>query len=99
MRAIMMALAALALAACNQPVVEAPDQIFHGGTIYTGIDGLPPVEAVSVKAGRIIATGKSADLLKTAGETTEKINLAGVFLYPGFTDSHVHLYGVGERES
>ena len=33
MRLIVAAMAALALAACNQPVVVAPDQIFHGGTI------------------------------------------------------------------
>ena len=98
MRLILAAVCALALVGCNQPVVEAPDQIFHGGTIYTGLDSLPPVEAVSVKGGRIVATGTSADLLKTAGEKTEKIDLAGVFLYPGFTDAHAHLYGIGERE-
>ena len=99
MRLFVAAMAALAVSACNQPVVAAPDQIFHGGTIYTGLDGLKPVEAVSVKGGRIVATGTSSDLLKTAGETTEKIDLAGVFLYPGFTDAHAHLYGIGERES
>ena len=37
MRLILAAVCALALAGCNQPVVEAPDQIFHGGTIYTGL--------------------------------------------------------------
>ena len=90
-------LAALALAAC-QPAAEAPDAIFHGGTIYTGVDGAPTVEAVSVKDGRILKTGTSADLLKTANEATQKIDLAGAFLYPGFTDAHAHLFGIGERE-
>jgi predicted amidohydrolase YtcJ len=88
--------AALALAAC-QPA-EAPDAIYHGGTIYTGVDGAPTVEAVSVKDGRILKTGNSADLLKTANEATQKIDLAGAFLYPGFTDAHAHLFGIGERE-
>ena len=99
MRKIVAAVAALALAACNQQVVEAPDLILHGGTIYTGLDNLPPVEAVSVRNGRVVATGASADLLKTAGEKTEKVDLAGTFLYPGFTDAHAHLYGIGERET
>ena len=99
MRKIVAAVAALALAACNQPVVEAPDLILHGGTIYTGLDNLPPVEAVSVRNGRVVATGTSADLLKTAGDKTEKVDLAGTFLYPGFTDAHAHLYGIGERET
>lgn len=99
MRVIKAAVAALVLAGCNQPVVEAPDLILHGGTIYTGLDNLPPVEAVSVRNGRVVATGTSADLLKTAGEKTEKVDLGGTFLYPGFTDAHAHLYGIGERET
>lgn len=99
MRVFMAAIAALLLAGCNQPVVEAPDLILHGGTIYTGLDNLPPVEAVSVRNGRVVATGTSADLLKTAGDKTEKVDLAGAFLYPGFTDAHAHLYGIGERET
>ena len=97
MRLGFVAATALALAAC-QPAAEAPDAIYHGGTIYSGVDGAPTVEAVSVKDGRILKTGTSADLLKTAGEATQKIDLAGVFLYPGFTDAHAHLFGIGERE-
>jgi predicted amidohydrolase YtcJ len=98
-RSVFGALAALVLAGCNQQTADAPDLILHGGTIYTGLDNLPPVEAVSVKAGRIVATGASADILKTAGAKTEKVDLAGTFLYPGFTDAHAHLYGIGERET
>lgn len=98
MRLMLAAAAALSLAACNQPKVEAPDLILHHGTIYTGVAGLAPVEAVSVKAGRILATGRSDELLKTAGEKTQTVDLGGAFLYPGFTDAHAHLYGVGERE-
>src|SRR6218665_728494 len=99
MRAMLTAVAALVLAGCNQQVAEAPDLILHGGTIYTGLDRLPPVEAVSVRGGRIVATGESAEILKTAGSATEKVDLAGTYLYPGFTDAHAHLYGIGERET
>ncbi len=100
MRVMLAAMAALVAAGCNQqPAAEAPDLILHGGTIYTGLDRLPPVEAVSVRGGRIVATGTSADLLKTAGDKTEKIDLARTYLYPGFTDAHAHLYGIGERET
>ena len=53
MRLEFAALAALALAAC-QPA-ETPDAIFYGGTIYTGVDGAPTGEAVSVKDGRILS--------------------------------------------
>jgi predicted amidohydrolase YtcJ len=51
-----------------------------------------------VRDGRIIAIGKSADLLKTVQPSTKQYDLNGAFLYPGFTDAHVHLRGVGERE-
>jgi predicted amidohydrolase YtcJ len=95
---------ALALVACSPqappPVAtaSAPDAIYYGATIYTGVDGAPTVEAVSVKDGKVVSVGKSGELLKTAGAATQKVELKGVFLYPGFTDAHVHLRGVGERE-
>ncbi|MDP3739409.1 MAG: amidohydrolase [Hyphomonadaceae bacterium] len=90
------ALLALLLVACQGG--EPPDTIYFGGTIYTGIDGAPTVEAVSIRDGRILKVGKSADLLKTANEATAKVDLGGVFLYPGFTDAHAHLLGIGRRE-
>ena len=100
MRALFAGVAVLALAACQpqQAAGPAPDMIIHGGTIYTGVDGQLPASAVSVKDGRIVEVGAAEELLKTAGAATEKVDLGGAFLYPGFTDAHAHLYGIGERE-
>ncbi|MEY2757717.1 MAG: hypothetical protein RIR33_1495 [Pseudomonadota bacterium] len=99
MRALLLGVAGLALAACQpQATAPAPDMILHGATIYTGVDGQAPVGAVSVKDGRVLAVGAAEDLLKSADATTETIDLGGAFLYPGFTDAHAHLYGIGERE-
>lgn len=99
MRALLLGVAGLALAACQpQATAPAPDMILHGATIYTGVDGQAPVGAVSVKDGRILAVGAAEDLLKSADATTETIDLGGAFLFPGFTDAHAHLYGIGERE-
>ena len=99
MRALLVGVASLALAACQQQAAgPAPDMIIHGGTIYTGVDGQLPATAVSVKDGRIVEVGAAEELLKTAGAATEKVDLGGAFLYPGFTDAHAHLYGIGERE-
>ena len=100
MRSVLAAVAVLALVAGCGPTAPAnpPDAIFFGGTIYTGVDGQLPATAVSVKDGRIVEVGAQEELLKGAGEKTEKIDLAGGFLYPGFTDAHAHLYGIGERE-
>ena len=53
---------------------------------------------MSVKDGWIVEVGAQEELLKSAGDKTEKVDLGGAFLYPGFTDAHAHLYGIGERE-
>ncbi len=100
MRSFMAVVAVLALVAGCAPTAPAnpPDAIFFGGTIYTGVDGQLPATAVSVKDGRIVEVGAQEELLKSAGEATEKVDLGGAFLYPGFTDSHAHLFGIGERE-
>jgi predicted amidohydrolase YtcJ len=92
------ALAIMGLSGCENAPANPPDAIFHNATIYTGVDGQLPATAVSVKDGRIVEVGAAEQLLKTAGEATQKIDLAGAFLYPGFTDAHAHLYGIGERE-
>jgi hypothetical protein len=90
---------AAALAACQpQTQADAPDTVFFGGVIHTGVDGQPAAEAVSVAGGRILAVGSRDDILAAAGPATERIDLGGAHLYPGFTDSHLHLSGVGERE-
>lgn len=93
-----LALAIMGLGACENAPANPPDAIFHNATIYTGVDGQLPATAVSIKDGRIVEVGAAEELLKSAGEGTETIDLAGAFLYPGFTDAHAHLYGIGERE-
>jgi predicted amidohydrolase YtcJ len=94
---VVVGLLSLSLAACQKPG-PAPDLLIAGGTIYTGLDATPTVEAVSVKDGRILTIGAAKDLKKTAGPATKTIDLKGAFLYPGFTDAHAHLFGIGERE-
>ncbi|WP_201276917.1 amidohydrolase [Microbulbifer sp. ALW1] len=74
---------------------ETADTIFHNGTIITINDAQPSAEAVAVKDGNILTVGKLADVLKTAGENTKKIDLAGKALIPGFVDSHGHAWMIG----
>tara|TARA_R110000782_G_scaffold77621_2_gene153934 strand:- start:1959 stop:3620 length:1662 start_codon:yes stop_codon:yes gene_type:complete len=105
MRTPCLALAALLLAACNAPAAPAPEAVsapaitvISGGTIYTGNPDQPTVEAVVVGPdGRIQATVPplSADWSE---DEVNLIDLKGGVMFPGFTDSHVHLLGVGQRE-
>ena len=76
----------------------AADLIIHGGPIYTGRDAKPMVEAVAVKDGRIVFAGDQEEAMTHRQAGTEVIDLAGAAMYPGFTDAHAHLLGIGLRE-
>jgi len=87
-----LALAALAAGCATQSA--APDLILHGGPIYTGVAATPQVEAVRVRGGRFVVAGSLSDA-RANGSGAREINLGGAAAFPGFTDSHVHLSGVG----
>tara|TARA_R110000787_G_scaffold44093_15_gene108099 strand:+ start:1105 stop:2775 length:1671 start_codon:yes stop_codon:yes gene_type:complete len=105
MRTPCLALFAAVLAACSSNAVPPPETVpaarvtvITGGTIYTGNPDQPTVEAVVVGAdGRITATvpPTSADWSE---DEVNLIDLKGGVMFPGFTDAHVHLLGVGQRE-
>lgn len=79
------------------------DVIFAGGPIYTAdssgrrmIGAMTrhgrPAEAVAVAGGKIVAvaTLDDAELRELRGPDTERIELRGRALMPGFQDAHVH---------
>ena len=78
------------------PVPQA-DVIFTHANAYTGVPGgssfheIQRVDSIAVQGDRILATGKSADLMKHKGPATLVIDLGGHFVMPGFNDAHVHL--------
>jgi predicted amidohydrolase YtcJ len=69
-----------------------------GGPIYTGVDARPTAEAVIVQDGRITFVGDPKTIRFKLNPNTETIDLKGAALFPGFTDGHAHLRGIGERE-
>lgn len=72
--------------------------IFFGGPIYTASDNAPITEAVAVSQGRIIAVGNLKKLAPLRNHETRMVDLNGAAMFPGFTDSHVHLRNIGRRE-
>jgi predicted amidohydrolase YtcJ len=91
------ALALLTLPAAAAPPPKA-DLVIWGGPIYTNVDGRPTAQAVAVQASRIVYVGARAGAQARVGPKTQVIDLQGAAMFPGFTDSHAHLRGVGERE-
>jgi len=77
---------------------KAASLVIYGGPIYTAVDEAPMTEAIAVRDGKIIAIGKADDVLGQYGELAVRFNLDGAALYPGFTDAHAHLLGLGQRE-
>ena len=81
-----------------QSTVTPADIVFKNGNVYTADNKTPQAEAIAVKADRIVFVGSNADAQKHVGPNTRVIDLKGNTVLPGFTDSHQHLAGVGQRE-
>jgi hypothetical protein len=96
------AIPALALLAAAAPASAAKsppaDLVIWGGPIYTADDAHPKAEAVAVSHGHIAYVGARVGAQMRVGPQTKVIDLKGAALFPGFTDSHAHLDGIGERE-
>ncbi|MCP4099375.1 MAG: amidohydrolase family protein, partial [Planctomycetaceae bacterium] len=71
------------------------DLIYHNGQVITVNDGMPRAEAVAVRAGKILAVGTEAEVLKTRNDSTKLIDLEGQTMLPGFVDAHGHVMGGG----
>jgi predicted amidohydrolase YtcJ len=87
------------------PVISAPrttqsaaDIVFRNGNVYTANDKSPRAQAIAVKGDRIVFVGSNEAAQKFVGTNTRVVDLKGNTVLPGFTDSHQHLSGVGQRE-
>ncbi|WHY84999.1 amidohydrolase [Neobacillus novalis] len=73
-------------------------KLWYGGTIYTLETETEMVEAVYTEGDRIIKTGEKAKLEEIFnGTISERVDLKGATMFPGFVDSHIHLIGHGEK--
>jgi len=77
---------------------EPADSIFFNGNVYTVNRKQPHAEAIAVERERTAFVGSNTDAEKFRGKNTRVIDLRGRAVFPGFTDSHCHIFGIGERE-
>ena len=77
---------------------EDVDLIFVNGNVYTANERQPQAEAIAVKKDRIVFVGSNEDARKLASDKTRVVDLRGHTVVPGMTDSHCHIFGIGERE-
>ena len=79
------------LVACSPKPDASADLILTNGVVYTVNEAQPWAEAVAVSDGEIIYVGDTVGVEKLAGARTQRIDLDGKFMLPGFIDSHMHL--------
>ncbi len=77
---------------------QSADTLFLNGNVYTANEKQPYAEAIGVKGDRIVFVGTNPGAQKFRGEKTRIVDLHGATVTPGFTDSHCHIFGIGERE-
>ncbi|SMO86512.1 amidohydrolase [Melghirimyces algeriensis] len=75
-------------------------QIYFNGRICTLDPKNPQAEAVLVEEGRVKAVGSTEEILLQSGRAgVTRFDLEGGYVYPGLTDSHLHLMGHGMKLS
>lgn len=71
------------------------DKIFLNGNIITVDSNHTIAQAIAVRKGRIIAVGSNKAILRFRGKATERIDLDGKTVVPGFIDGHSHFMSFG----
>ncbi len=75
---------------------EDVDLLLFNGNVYMVNEKQPHAEAIAVKQGRIVFVGSDEAAKKFHAKRT--IDLHEHTVVPGLTDSHCHIFGIGERE-
>ncbi|PCJ62750.1 MAG: hypothetical protein COA73_05925 [Candidatus Hydrogenedentota bacterium] len=71
------------------------DKLYFDADIWTGHSGKKDADTIAIRDGRIIGVGTMASLAELTGPSTNKIDLDGAFVVPGFIDNHVHFLDGG----
>jgi predicted amidohydrolase YtcJ len=72
----------------------SPARVLFNGQVFTAEPERPYAEAVAIRGETIVAVGNLAEVSKAVPADSERIDLRGRTLFPGFIDSHSHsIYG------
>jgi predicted amidohydrolase YtcJ len=70
------------------------DLIVYNAKVYTVDDNFSLTEAFAIKDGKILAVGKTFDLLDKF-QAEKEIDIQGNYIYPGLIDAHCHFFEYG----
>jgi predicted amidohydrolase YtcJ len=71
-----------------------PGLILDGGTVYVTPDAPPAKLSILVRGGKIALVAGSPEVRRQAPRA-QVIDLSGAFVFPGWSDAHGHLEGLG----
>ncbi len=80
------------LLAATEP---AADLLLENGVVYVAADAKPRPASIVVGDGKILFVGDAAKARKRAADA-RRVDLEGAFVFPGWTDAHLHLMGLGK---
>jgi len=83
------------LAACSGGSQEPADMVFTNGRVYTVDQANSWAEAVAVRGNEIVYVGDNAGAQGFVGADTERIDLGGKLMLPGFVEGHFHTTNPG----
>lgn len=81
---------------CNNST-QTSDMIITNARIWTGNADQPFAEAMAVSGDTIVAIGSNREVMKHRSGSGTLIDLGGMFVVPGFIDTHVHLLQGGSN--
>jgi predicted amidohydrolase YtcJ len=70
--------------------LDDADMILYNGKISTVDRRNSTVEAIALRDGDVLATGRDRDIKDLAGKRTKMVNLRGRRVLPGLIDGHLH---------
>jgi predicted amidohydrolase YtcJ len=70
--------------------MEIADLVLLNGLVQTMDPAAGVVDAVAVRAGRILSVGRNADVESVVGPETTVVDCRGETVLPGFVDGHCH---------
>ena len=67
-----------------------PDLVLFNGRVFTSDSAQPTAEAIAIRGDRITAVGSDAKITPLSGAKTQRIDVGGRVIVPGFNDAHFH---------
>lgn len=98
-----LALLTLTITACSSSAPDTSekspiaDLYITADGIYSGNNSSADIKDIAIADGKIICVSNTLSCIGHTRDTTKTIDFDG-YVYPGFTDSHAHLLGIGQRE-